>query len=123
MKFKITTVLRDNPERNIIEMDGELDAVKTYLKLRIKAENFKWGVVERTDDMLPGDVSRWAIKRTSTYNRDSDSYDFGLTLNVFSLNEVDPIINVNAMMAAFTDRQSTYETFKPINKLLGGGKF
>jgi hypothetical protein len=94
--------------RKTFEMEGDLDAVKTYLKLAA-SKDFNWGAITRTDELEPGDVNRWMIKKNRTTG--------DLWMEVFSFFAVDPLININAMRAIFDpDRNMT-----PLNKALGGG--
>ena len=92
------------------EMDGDLDKVKTYLKL-LETDKFKFGAIERLDEMEPGDVSRWMIRRNHTTGE--------LYMSVFSFHDVDPMINVNTYMSIYEDSAGR----KKIDSLLGGGKF
>lgn len=94
----------------IFEMEGELDAVKTYLKLAI-GDNFNWGVVTILDEVVTGEVDRWMIRKNRTTKE--------LTLHAFSFFDVDPEININALHAIWDPGRNS----EPMNKALGGGKF
>lgn len=115
MKFKMTIVhgKGEDATKQIVEIDGDLDAVKTYLKLVISIKEFNWGAVERADEsnLVAGDVNRWLIRKNWTIDT--------LELSVFSFHDVDPLINVNAYIGSFEPKPG----MKAVNKLLGGGKF
>lgn len=118
MEFEIIlqkrhTVVNDekvHPPRETIEISGELGAVKTYLKL-VAGADFKWGAVQRIDNLVTGDVERWMIQQNMTTGE--------LYMSVFSFFDVDPMINVNAYMETWEPTQG----MKTLNNLLGGGKF
>jgi len=95
---------------NSIDIEGDLDAVKTYLKL-VVSDNFNWGAVERKGELETGDIERWFVKRNTTTGE--------LHLRVFSFFNVDPEINVNAMHHAM-DSELNHPA---LDKALGGGKF
>jgi len=71
------------------EMEGDLETVKTYLKLSIR-KNFKWGAIQRLDKLVPGDVDRWMIHQNQTTDE--------LSLVIFSFFNVDPIMNINGVI-------------------------
>ena len=98
---------------DVIPIEGDLDTVKTYLKLGVDEKTFNWGSIERKDELVPGDVNRWLVQRNY---RDGS----GLYMSVFSFFDVDPEININAAVQAHNpDRTSS----GALNKLMGGGKF
>jgi len=120
MKFKITISnegtldadgVKKYPPRIIMDFDGELDAVKTYLKLSVDVDKFKWGAVERTDEVEAGDVNRWIIHKNHTTGQ--------LEMNVFSFHDVDASININAYMESYKPGRD----MQAVNEMLGGGKF
>ena len=115
MKFelKIATMpkVKGGPDRfQIVEFEGELEAVKTYCKLKA-GPDFNWAAVTRLGELKTGDVDRWFIRRNFTSG--------DLEMSVFSFYNVAAHININAMKMSFEgDRTSS----GAINKLLGGGK-
>jgi len=96
-------------ERIEREVEGDLDTVKTYVKLTA-GDNFSWGAVSRLDELSPGDVDKWMIQKNRTTRE--------LSLTPFSFYRVDTEININAMRAVFNDRIQ----LKVLHKKLGGGK-
>ena len=94
---------------DIIEMEGELDSVKTYLKLAA-GDNFNWGAITIMDKVAIGEVNRWMVQK----NRRTGQ----LALHAFSFFDVDHEININALHAIFDKSGGT-----AMNNVLGGGKF
>ena len=124
MKFQIkvaympTAEMRANKETattRIVEMEGELAAVKTYLKLSI-GNDFHWASVVRIDDELgAGDVNRWVVQSNRTTG--------DLRLLAFSFFEVDPVINTNGYNFKMAIQLEECSGAEALNKVLGGGKF
>jgi hypothetical protein len=111
MEFEIKIQHLGQTGTDSVDIDGDLDAVKTYLKL-VVSDNFNWGAVERKDELQAGDVNRWLIRK----DRGTDE----LTMTVFSFFGVDPEINVNALLAAGDPERINTDT---LSQYLGGGKF
>ncbi len=96
----------DGDPSKTFEMEGDLAAIKTYIKL-VNSDNFNWGAIQRLDNLQPGDVDRWLIQK----NRATGE----LLMSAFSFFAVDTEINVNAMRAAVgIDHKNT-----ALNKALG----
>lgn len=95
---------------DIIEMEGDLDSVKTYLKLAA-GDNFNWGAVSVMDKVTTGEVDRWMVQKDRTTGQ--------LALHAFSFYDVEHEININALHAIFDPDINS----QPMNKLLGGGNF
>lgn len=106
MKFNI--IFSAKEDRFTRQIDGDLDTVKTYVKLTA-GDKFTWGAIIRTDNLIPGDVEHWIIKK--------DYRNGGLLVSPFSFYKVHPEININAMRAALEQ----YPEMQEMNKLLGGG--
>jgi len=107
MKFNIIfSTKKDQFNRDV---EGDLDAAKSYIKLAA-GDDYAWGAIQRIDDdLVPGDVERWIVQKNRTTKQ--------LLVSPFSFFEVDPEININAMRAAFEQ----YPQMQEMNKLLGGG--
>lgn len=86
MKFELRITEKDMLP-DIIEFEGDLDGLKTYLKLKIDLANFSWCSVKRTDKLSRGDVEYWIVEKK--YGE--------LVMNVFAFYDIDPEINLNAM--------------------------
>lgn len=111
MKFELKIQHDGQTGSDSINIEGDLDAVKTYLKL-VVSDNFNWGAVERKGELEPGDVHRWLVEKNHTTG--------DMTLTVFSFYKVDPEININAAFAAVNPESNKTEA---LSKVLGGGKF
>ncbi len=108
MKFNI--IFSTKEDRFERELEGDLDMVKTFVKLQV-GNKFTWGAVQQIDELEQGCVERWFMRKNVTTSE--------LELHAFSFYQVDPIININAMQSAFEYHPGMNE----ISKLLGGGKF
>jgi len=107
MKFKL--IFSTKEKRFDREIEGDLDAAKTYIKLAA-GDDYAWGAIQRIDDgLVPGDVERWLVQKNRTTKQ--------LLVSPFSFFELGPEININAMRAAFEQ----YPQMQEMNKLLGGG--
>lgn len=108
MKFNV--IFSTDNDRFERAVEGDLDTVKTYIKLTA-GDNFKWGAVIRLNELSPGDVSRWLIQKNRTTG--------DISLNAFSFFSVDPEININAMISSFNHKDDS--NIKELHKVLGGG--
>lgn len=97
-------------DRTIFEMEGDLDSVKTYIKLAA-GKNFKWGSVTILDKVATGEVNRWMVQKNRATGQ--------MALHTLSFHDVDHEININALYAIYDDDVDS----QPMNKELGGGKF
>ena len=111
MKFEVSIQHSGQAGSDTVEIEGDLSAVKTYLKLVVK-DNFNWAAVLPLGKLKMGDVDRWMVRQNRTTGE--------LNMSVFSFFNVEPMININTMRQAYDPEQTSSGA---VNKLLGGGKF
>lgn len=100
MKFELKIALKDELPK-IYNLEGELDMVKTFLKLKVDLRKFKWASIKRVDeDIAVGDVEYWTVEK----NRHGE-----LAAHAFAFYEVNAQININAMRRALNKKQAQTE--------------
>ena len=114
MKFKLI-IVTNKTDRKEIEMEGDLNIVKTYLKL-LATNTFTWGAIERIDELKPGDVSHWIIQHNYRDNC--------LEIDPFTVygTGIESTVNVNLFTSAF-NRNKPGKDLGVVRDLLGGGSY
>jgi len=116
MKFSIlmsfeTTAASGGEPRRLIDIEGDLSSVKTYIRLA-NSQDFKWGAVTRIDSGLKsGDVDRWLIKKYTPATT--------LRLHIFSYHNAISESIGDAIMTCYDTQIGTWKA----KKLLGADEF
>jgi len=96
MKFELKIALKDK-QPHTYEMGGDLDAVKTFLKLKVDLKKFNWASIKRVDeDLARGDVEYWSVRQDMHGE---------LHVHAFAFYDVDAQININAMRRALGEQK------------------